>query len=1034
MTSFLKYALVLAALLLFAACDGPAPEPPASTPVPAPVQAKSPTPEPSPPTPVPAPADPPTIEPPAPTPSPARTPASTPLPEQPPATPSPAPVPTETPAQEKVLTILYWQAPSLPGPYLSAGFKDRDAGAITLEPLAKYRPDGSLIPSLAAEIPTPENGGISQDHRSITWKLKEGLKWSDGSEMTAHDVAFTWRYCADENTGCTASTAFTGVASVEAVDDLTVKITFDSPAPYPYTAFVGTGTPIISRAQFADCIGSAAVTCETQNTAPLGTGPYRILSFTANEEAVYQRNPFYRGEAPYFDRVVMKGGGEAIDAARAVLEAGEADYAWNLQVEPQTLAKMEAAGQGQVISAFASLVERVVINQTNPDPALGDNRSEYLDGQNPHPFLTFTPIPQAMSLAIDRGLIAERLYGFAGEPTCNLVAGPPEYVSTANDGCLTQDIEAANQLLDNNNVLDTDGDGVREHNGVPLRITFHTSANSIREETQELLRGWWRQIGIETELELHDASLFFGGDPVADKDESYRRFFADIQMYATGPDIDPQQHLSGQLCGQIQTRDNNWSGGNDSRSCNPEYDRLFAQLSRTTTGPDRAALVKQLNDIRVQNYYEIPLVNRGVVSAHLNTLRGIRINAWDSELWNIAEWRRGDAGFEAGPLGAVAVLPGEDIQIRSMQSLTGVADLGAPNQRGVVLALAHFGPIQGRNVSMGAGLDSGCSKEMGRAAAETVTGDPRVLGVVGTSCSVAATGAAPVLSEAGLVMVAPSNTAPSLTSDLRGSAGPDHHAGYYRTSNNDLYQARAVAQFAYNQLGRRKMAAIHDGGPYTSGLTNAFADAFEALGGSVAVAAISKGDTEMVPTLTKLAAGSPDGLFFPLFPAEGTYIVQQMGRVPGLENVTRIGGAALLVSDFLAVPEAEDIYFPGPESNFGSNTNEATGKSGDEVMAAYRERFGEEPTSAYLAHAYDATTILLQAIEAASVVDGDTLFIDRAKLRETLTGTKDFNGLIGAISCDEFGDCGTGSLQISHHTDATVTDVAGLPVVYHFAP
>ena len=560
--------------------------------------------------------------------------------ESPTAMPSPAPAQTTAPIEEKVLTILYWQAPSRLGPYLSSGFKDRDAGAITLEPLAKYNPDGGLLPSLAAEIPTLENGGVSQDLMSITWKLKEGLKWSDGSDMSAHDVAFTWRYCSDEDTGCTASSAFTGVASVEALDNLTAKISFDAPTPYPYNAFVGTGAPVISRTQFADCVGAAAKTCEAQNTAPLGTGPYRIIGFKANQEAVYERNPFYRGLVPYFDRVVLKGGGDAISAARAVMELGEADYAWNLQVEPETLAEMEAAGRGRVVSAFASLVERIVVNRTNPDPALGDNRSEYLDGQNPHPFLTFTPIPQAMSMAIDRSLIAEQLYGFAGEPTCSLVAGPPNYASTANDGCLSQDIEGANRLLDDNDVLDTDGDGVREYDGVPLWITYQTSTNAIRQDTQALIRDWWRQIGIETELVHHDASVFFGGDPVVDREASIRRFFADVQMYADESDIDPQQYLSGQLCNQIQTRDNNWSGDNVSRSCDPEYDEVFFQLSQARTGPERANLVKRLNDIRVQKYYEIPLVNRGIVSAHLNTLQGIRINGWDSEMWNIAEWRR----------------------------------------------------------------------------------------------------------------------------------------------------------------------------------------------------------------------------------------------------------------------------------------------------------------------------------------------------------------------------------------------------------
>ena len=394
----------------------------------------------------------------------------------------------------------------------------------------------------------------------------------------------------------------------------------------------------------------------------------------------------------------------------------------------------------------------------------------------------------------------------------------------------------------------------------------------------------------------------------------------------------------------------------------------------------------------------------------------------------------GGQDFEAGPLGAVEVAPGEAIQIRSMQVLTGLGDLGIPSQRGVELALADYGLIRGHAVSMGAGLDSLCTEEGGRAAADTVTGDPRIVGAIGTSCSVAAAAASPILSEAGLVMLSPLNTSPSLTSDLRGNAGSNYYPGYYRTTSNDIYEAQAVAQFAYNELRLRRMAAIHDGDPYTSGLTDAFTAAFEGLGGSVAVASVSRGDTNMTSVLTQIAADGPDGLFFPLFQKEGAHIVRQVGQIAGLEDVTLIGGAALLVSEFLAIPESEGIYLAGPDSNFDGNTNEVTGKSSEALIAEYQERYAEAPTSVYLAHAYDAATLLLRAIEEVAVGNGDTLYIDRAKLREALTGVTGFSGIIGVISCDEFGDCGVGSIQISHHTDSSVTDVAALPVVYRFAP
>ena len=338
--------------------------------------------------------------------------------------------------EEKVLTLQYWQAATLPSSYLASGYKDTDAAALTLEPLANYDPNGNLTPRLAVEIPTVENGGVAADLTSITWSLHDDVKWSDGSDLTAQDVVFTWRYCTDEETGCTAEDAFAGIRSVEAVDDRTVRIRFEGPTPYPYNAFVGAGAPVISEAQFRDCVGAAARDCDEQNNAPFGSGPYRIVEFLPNESVEYERNPHYWGEEPYFDRVVILGGGDAESAARAVLDTEEIDYGWNLQIAPETLASLASLGRGTVVAAFAGETERLVLNQTNPDPALGDNRSEYLDGANPHPFLSFLPVRQAMSMAIDRTRIAEELYGFAGKPTCNLVAAPPRYASSANDACL----------------------------------------------------------------------------------------------------------------------------------------------------------------------------------------------------------------------------------------------------------------------------------------------------------------------------------------------------------------------------------------------------------------------------------------------------------------------------------------------------------------------------------------------------------------------------------------------------------------------
>lgn len=543
--------------------------------------------------------------------------------------------------QGGTVNILYWQAASVANPFLSGGTKDLDAAAIVLEPLASYDETGKLVTKLAAEIPTLENGGIAEDLTSITWTLKESVLWSDGTPLTAEDVVFTWEYCVTPETGCGSTTSFDGVSSVEAVDDTMVKITFDTPKPYPYDPFVGSIAPIIQKAQFQDCVGAAAQTCTEQNLYPVGTGPYKVADFKVNDVVVYEINDNYRDPTkPYFQEVVFKGGGDAASAARAVLETGEADYAWNLQVEPQILAQMEGAGNGKLVNAFATNVERLMVNQTNPDPALGDLRSEWTsDDPNPHPFLLDPAVYQALSTAIDRGVISGQLYGAAGKATCNVLPGPAIYVSTANDDCLVQDIAAANALLDEAGIVDTDGDGIREKDGVPLRILFSTSTNSVRQKTQALIKQWWAEIGVESELRNVDSAVFFGGDP--NSPDTYGKFYTDIEMYTNGATgTDPQIYMSNWLCDQIARRENNWLGNNVPRYCNPEYDALFQELTVTPVGERRVEIVKTLNDMLMQNGVMIPLVHRGSVSAHANTLLGVRMNAWDTEMWNIADWSR----------------------------------------------------------------------------------------------------------------------------------------------------------------------------------------------------------------------------------------------------------------------------------------------------------------------------------------------------------------------------------------------------------
>jgi peptide/nickel transport system substrate-binding protein len=535
------------------------------------------------------------------------------------------------------LNIIYWQAPSTLNPYLSGGTKEVESSSLILESLARFDQDGNMVPWLAASIPTVDNGGLATDLTSITWTIADGITWSDGSALTAADFVFTWQYCTHPEGGCAQASNYDGVTAVEALDDKTVRISFDAPTPFPYTAFVGSESPVIQAAQFAECLGARAPECTDANFGPIGTGPFVVNEFRPNDVIEMSANPNFRfPDRPYFATVTFKGGGDATSAARSVCETGEFDYAWNLQMDPTILAAMEAQGKCKVVTSFGTSVERLHLNQTNPDPALGDVRSTVEAG--PHPFLTDPIVGQALSMAIDRALIVEIGYGAGGQPTCNVLPAPELYASTANDSCLVQDIAGANALLDGAGILDTDGDGVREYNGIPMRVLYQTSTNAVRQDTQALIKQWWAEIGVDTELRNIDASVFFGGDPASP--DTFQKFYADIEMYTNNfAGVDPQAYMASWLCGDMPRPQSQWQGSNIQRFCDPAYDALVAEMARTADLQERGRIAREMNDMLVR-YSIIPLVHRGGVSAHAATLEGHQMSDWDSELWNIMDWRR----------------------------------------------------------------------------------------------------------------------------------------------------------------------------------------------------------------------------------------------------------------------------------------------------------------------------------------------------------------------------------------------------------
>ncbi|WP_461349563.1 peptide ABC transporter substrate-binding protein [Bradyrhizobium sp. USDA 4451] len=533
------------------------------------------------------------------------------------------------------VNILYWQAPSIMNPYLSGGDKDGDAASLVLEPLAGRDENTKLFPRLAVDVPTTENGGVSNDSKSITWKLKPGLKWSDGTPVTAKDVVFTANYCMNPKTGCASINHFRGVDKVEAIDKLTIKVSFNQMMPDPYGPFVGEWSPIIQAKQFSDCLGEKASTCTEANFNPIGTGPFVVTSFKPNDAIQLNVNPTYRDpNKPAFAEVNYKGGGDALGAARAVLQSGEYDVAWNPVVAPDVLKKMEEAGKGKLSLFFGTAVEALVLNLTDPSSSLPPE--ERSSAKHPNPILSDARVRTALSMALDRATLTKIGYDVMGKPTCDIISAPERF-AVGNTNCLKQDIKGAQKLLDEAG-WNPGPDGIRERNGKRLKLTFQTSTNAVRQQLQAIIKQWWREIGVHVELRNINASVFFSTDP--SNPDTYQKFYADVEMFTFTSGVEPGTFVAGNTCDKAPRADNQWRNTNYARYCDKDYDALVTELGNTADIERRAKIFKKLNNmLTVDSNTYLPLVWRAGPMAVSNTLGGV-IFPWDSPFGNIEDWYR----------------------------------------------------------------------------------------------------------------------------------------------------------------------------------------------------------------------------------------------------------------------------------------------------------------------------------------------------------------------------------------------------------
>lgn len=527
------------------------------------------------------------------------------------------------------LKILQWQGPTLLNPHLSSGSKDWHASNVFYEPLAGWDSDGNLVPILAERIPSLDNGDLAADARSVIWRLKKGVRWHDGMPFTADDCVFNWEYASDPATSAYSISAYRDI-TVEKLDDHAIRIVFAKPTPFWADAFVGSRGMILPRHLFERYKGAKAREAPN-NLKPVGTGPYLFVDFKPGDLLLGRINPTYHvPERPHFDTIEIKGGGDAVSAARAVLQTGDYDFVYNMQVEEAILQRLEAAGKGRVEVVPSGHIEHIQINFADPWTEIDGERSS---PKSRHPILADKAVRQALALLLDRNTIARVVYGRDATATANFVNTPARYASKATSWEFS--IDKANALLDAAG-WKRGADGVREKDGRRLKFVFQSAANSLRQKTQAVFKQSCDKAGISLELKSVDSSVFFSSD--AGNPDTFGHFYADLQMY-TSPVTQPDPALFMQqfLPDQVSHKGNRWQNRNITRWVSPEYEATYRAAETELDPAKRRDLLIRLNDLVIDDVVVIPVIIRRILAGSKAKLVA-PMSPWDTYVWNLSAW------------------------------------------------------------------------------------------------------------------------------------------------------------------------------------------------------------------------------------------------------------------------------------------------------------------------------------------------------------------------------------------------------------
>lgn len=533
-------------------------------------------------------------------------------------TKAPAAAVAGTPKPGGTIKIAIYQEPANLNPFLNT----QTVGAVVrnaiFEGLVRTSEKGEYVASLATEVPTTQNGGVSADGKTVTYKLRKDVKWHDGKPFTAADVKFTYDVVMDASNPVTSRTGYRDLESVTVKDESTVELKFKN----FYAPFLTLFGIVLPAHGFG---GSTAIEKADFNRKPFGTGPFKFVEWVSGDHITVAKNPDYRVKGkPYLDQVIFR-----VTPSREVgiaqLKTGEADVVWNL-IEAQ-IPEFDGNKDIDVWASPGLGVERLLLNMSSPS---GDKAG---DPATKHPVLSDPKVREAIDLSINRKVIVEKLlYGkttVGSSPLSTGWAAPKIPVSEYAP-------DKAKKLLDDAG-WKPGADGIRVKDGAKASLTYQTtSGDKLRELTQQVIQEQLKDVGIALEIKNIPSASLLG--TWSDNAPRAKGTF-DINMWTTSPGIDPHLHLFVYFhSSQIPTEANKGEGQNYVRLKDPEVDKALEEAGSVPDQEKRRAAYERAVKAIVASRSHIFLYNRLDVEGARKYVQGRTHSPWDNLTWDLESW------------------------------------------------------------------------------------------------------------------------------------------------------------------------------------------------------------------------------------------------------------------------------------------------------------------------------------------------------------------------------------------------------------